>query len=56
MHFLAPLLLIQGVVLGTLTALMLLPLLFSLAEGTEQWQGFLASALLTAATARNNFV
>jgi trk system potassium uptake protein TrkH len=51
MHFLAPLLLIQGVVLGSLSALMLLPLLFSLAEGTEQWQGFLTSALLTTVTA-----
>lgn len=51
MHFLAPLLLIQGVVLGTLTVLMLFPLVFSLAEATEQWHGFLASALLTSATA-----
>ncbi len=37
--------------LGTLTVLMLPALLLSLAEGTGQLQGFIASALLTAATA-----
>lgn len=51
MHFLGPVLMVQGVVLGALTLLMLPPLLVSLAEGSEQWRGFLASAGLTGATA-----
>lgn len=51
MGFFAPLLMVQGVVLATLAILMLPAVLLSLVEGSEQWRGLVASAMLTGATA-----